>query len=312
MATSTLVPRPGIYGPTAAGPGMFQLENGSAPAVNRAGPNAEDSPERATWGVPHVWQWRDPEAYHKYQPQNAAIFSMPWVSGSQPAIVKILTLQQVNSIARQAWDNFGQWRGPKAGSPPSEAVLDTMHTAYTAHAEDQYYENPDWQNGTSFLADGRASRFLWLSHLSFFHSARYRGPKLINPGEGSMTVNLSCTTTINGYASILNYWGQLIVGQRLYFIIKKAKNRGPYQMVPWAGWEPPMSADLQYEDHLGKIRFGFSYFVGIVNRRPQSIPDEKSRQIVAGLESESPERAFKIASNYPTVDILSVIGDPRS
>lgn len=311
MATQTLIPRPGIYGPTGNAPAMFRLETGNAPAVNPAGPNAIATEERATWGVQHPWTWQEPYSFHKFQAQYSAIFSMPWISGNQPQIVKLLSLQQVNYLAREAWRNHEKDnRDPPKGTTPIDGQLKELTKKYEDHGEEMYYQEKMWLDGTAFGQHSKFSRFIWMSHLSFFHHARYAGPKLTNPGEGQMP-NTACTTVINGYATILNYWGALVPGQRLYFILKKKKD-AEYRYEPWAGWTPPASADLEYLDHQKKVRFGCSYFVGIVNRRPQSLPDEASRLAVAGLSDEHPATAHKRSLAYPTVDILTHVGDPRS
>jgi len=311
MATSTLVPRPGIYGPTGSAPATFRLETGNQPAVNPAGPNAAATEERATWGVQHPWTWQEPDAFHKYQAQYSAIFSMPWISGNQPQIVKLLSLQQVNHLARKAWRAYDtDTLKPPKGTTPVDQQLKNLQDTYTKNGEDVYYQDEKWATGTAFLQHNKFSRFIWMSHVSFFHHARYAGPKITNPGEGLMP-NTACTTVINGYATMLNYWGAVVPGQRLYFVLKK-KPDAEYQMFPWIGWNPPTSADLEYVDRQGKVRFGFSYFVGIVNRRPQTLPDQATLQTVAGLSDIHPAEAHKKSLNYPTVDILTHVGDPRS
>ena len=312
MASSA--PRPGMYGPTGSGPATFTLESGRAPQINAAGPNSGSAQDRATWGVQHPWHWSEATPYHKQQAQQAAIFSIgPWRSGTDPTITKLLSLDQINRICFNSWQNHQRSAIDSMGNTPIEVQLKNKTKKYNDFSEKLYYDSgPDgWGDFSQFGQHNLFSRFLWMSHLSIHHTARYAGPKITISGDGFVP-NLACTTVTSGYAQIKNYWGNVRVGQRLYFIIRQSENgKGPFQVIPWAGFQAPNSADLSYVDFHDEVRFGGFWFVGVVNRRPDNFPSEDERLVAAGLKIESPEKTYKIVSNCPHVDIISWVGDLR-
>lgn len=311
----TTQPYLGVYGSVGETPSQFQVNSANAILPGTEPRNSSDAnPERITWPVAYPFRWGDDKPFHRFQPQNALIFRVGRWKHPQPRdIIKLATLDQVNRMCYNAWENFRTDSArPLAPGNPNEKRLVDFTTSYMTEGQDLYYNRQDWEDCSAFDQHILLSRFLWLSHKSIEHTVRCFGPKLII-GTEALVPNLSCTTVVAGHGKVSNYWGQVRAGDRLYLIIKQSgKGKGPFQLQPWFGIRAPCSAELKYTDNLGLTRFGAFIFIGTVDRRPESYPQEQERLISAGLEPASMDKTFKMLSSLPTVDVAFALGDPRA
>lgn len=122
----------------------------------------------------------------------------------------------------------------------------------------------------------------------------------INDSYGDRLIN----NVIFGKAEVFNHWGSIVVGSKLFFIIKRAESPkgynldgsysnfttreksdiNPIQVIPWTkkGWDFPTMQDREYKDHLDRTQYGKVIYFGKVEKISPSAfteKDEKHRSV---------------------------------
>lgn len=264
--------------------------------------------DRVTKPFPRQYQWAAPNDYQNAQPDKAALFVIGrWNQGERWDNPKLMTIDQINDTARKAWSRYNM--DLNVAKPPQ---LANFNKIYQANSEDQYYQDDTWRTCTAFTTQNELSRFIWMSHLSIDMMVRFMGPILGQPQQFA-TRERPLTTVMSGYAEIINYWGTVFPSERLYFIVKQTQDgKGPFQLLPWHGFSMPMSADLEYKDSLGNIRYGNSIFVGIVHRAPRQAPSQAEIMELTGQSGKSFLQVKKTVERAATLDIIASVGDIRA
>lgn len=126
----------------------------------------------------------------------------------------------------------------------------------------------------------------------------------------SLPQSLEMTVAVSNYAKCLNYFGHIRPGMDVGFIIKRInstiserasvgqlashlhnyENR-PFQLVPYAGWGPPTTLDLEYYDLSGACAIGTYLPVGKIREGP-----------IAPLRNkEAPTMSYTLANLFGSV-----------
>jgi hypothetical protein len=106
---------------------------------------------------------------------------------------------------------------------------------------------------------------------------------------------------IFGKCEVFNHWGYIVVGSKLFFIIKRckaaekgynldgssnfttraeAKNVAPIQVIPWTkkGWNFPPLKEREYKDEQGRTQYGKVIYFGKVEKISPSAFTEKDEK----------------------------------
>jgi len=263
--------------------------------------NKRHALDRVTTKIPRQYLWPSPNDFHNFHNHKAVMFVFGgWVEGESADIQKCLGLDQVNYLAAEAWKKYQAELNTT--NVPS---LSSYNKTYNDLGEDAYYRDPTWENCSAFFGSSNLlTRFIWMSVKSMDHMLKFIGVKITNSVENPIPQR-GIATISSGYAEVINYWGNVKEHQRLYLIVKQTlEGKGPFQVIPWASADAPTASDLKYVDSKGNVRFGFSIYVGRVNRVHYPVPSNSEILAYSGLTGKSFKDSHKVAQHASLLDII--------
>lgn len=225
--------------------------------------------------------------------------------GDDTRIQRVLSLDQINSIARGAWKTYTENTNASQLNAQTQSKLAVlkMSTKYRKDGENAYY-TPGWSDGTAFHSYPEATYFTWLSNASIHHAVSPLGAK-ITDAEYTPNPGISLSAVARGDAKILNYWGDVSTGDDLYLIVKQSEaGKGHFELVPMVKTGGmPTSYDREYKDTAGNIRYGTGWKIGKVMRQPAVRPTASMLKLITGRSGKPDEQIYKLCQSAPCIDI---------